>query len=236
MATKEIDDLVASICKDALEIRNFKGKCVEFLTEVAVPAGWKDTSYRLSQGHPTYKYRKKLLTDFIDKQKSESVTVTGTTTKQFFEQLQQFSELAEANDSFSEFSSPGCPALIDLFEENLKLHGVVVRKSDTKFKASVLIKRKGRGKQHGNLSVTEHVIDLKNESKGGYRFKVGDIVEITKCARKQGVALEPEVFMYVKHNNNIDLLDCRQLNLCHVRNSINKTWIHYVQCRKVFSC
>lgn len=206
MATEEgrsIEDLASSICKDVLELRNFKGKCVEFLTEVTVPAGWKDTPYRLSQGHPTYKYRKKLLTDFIDKQKSEGVTVTGTTTKHFFEQLQEFSELAEASDSFSEFSSPGCPALVDLFEENLKLHGVVVRKSDTKFKASVLIKRKGRGKQRGNLSLTEHVINGKSESEGGYRFKVGDIVEITKCARWQGVALEPEVFMYVTDNNNL---------------------------------
>ncbi len=199
----DIDKLVKSICKDALEIRNFKGKCVEFLTEVAIPAGWKDTSYVLSQGHPTYKCRKKLLTDFINKQKSEGVTVTGTTTKQFFEQLKEFSELAEGNDSFSEISSPGCPALIDLFEENLKLHGVVVWKSDTKLKASVLIKRNGRSKQRSNLSLTEHVIDVRNESKGGYCFKVGDIVEITKCARKQGVALEPEVFMYVTDNNNL---------------------------------
>lgn len=192
---ESIEDLAKSICKDALELRSFKDKCEEFLTKVCVPAGWDGSTYKLSQGHPTYKYRKKLLKNFIDEQKAKGVTVKGNKsetsiiTKEFFEQLKQFSELAEPKDSFSEFSNSGSPALIDLFEKNFKICGVVVRKSDTKFKASVLIKREG----HSNLPLSEHIIDVHNESGGGYRFKVGDIVEVTKCMRKQGEALEPEV-------------------------------------------
>ena len=202
MATEEsgnIDDLAAIICKDALELRNFKGKCLEFLTKVFVPGDWEDRSYRLTQEHPTYTYRKKLLTTFIEEQKSKGVMVIGTksktsiTTENFFELLEKFSELQETNDSFPEFANPGYPALIDLFDKNLKLQGVVVRKSDTKL--CVLIKRelKGGRKQHANSSLTEHIIDVKGEPDGGYCFKVGDIVEVTKCRRKDKVALEPEV-------------------------------------------
>lgn len=158
MATEEdgnIDDLVSIICNDVLERHNFKSKCEEFLTKVSVPAGWKQcTAYRLHQGHPTYKYRKKLLTNFIQKQKSEGFTVKSTTRKQFFEQLQQFSELSEPDDSFSEFNSSGRPALVDLFEQNLKLLCVVVRKSDTGLRASVLIETKGHNRQDDNLSLT----------------------------------------------------------------------------------
>lgn len=193
---ENIGSLASFVCKDALELRSFKDKCEEFLTKVCVPAGWDGSTYKLCQGQPTYKYRKKLLTNFIDEQKSKGITVKGTksetsiTTKEFFEQLKQFSELAEPKDSFSEFSNSGSPDLIDLFEKNFKLRGVVVRKSDTKFKASILIRREGR---HGNLPLSEYIIDVHNESEGGCRFKVGDIVEVTKCTRKQGEVLEPEV-------------------------------------------
>ena len=193
MATKgggNIDDLVSSICKDFLELRNFKGKCQQFLSELSVPVGYEDSTYRLHPEHPTYKHRKNLLADFIDTKKSEGFALTSSTSRQFFEELRQFSETQESDYCFSEFFYHGCPPLIDLFEQNVKLHGVVVRKSDTSLKASVLIRREGHGSL---LSLTEHVIDLRNESEGGYCLKVGDIVEVTKCRRTEGVALEPEV-------------------------------------------
>lgn len=197
MATEEdgnIDSLVSIICKDVLERRNFKSKCEEFLTKVSVPASWLEGySYRLHQGNPTYRYRKKLLSNFIQMRVSEGFTVKSSTTKQFFDELQAFSELSESNDSFSEFWSSECPAFIDLFEQNIKLCGPVVRKSDTELKVSVLIKTRGRNRQDDNLSLTEHVIDLQNEFEEGCRIKVGDIVEVTKCGRKEGVAFEPEV-------------------------------------------
>ena len=42
---RNIEDLASSICKDVLELRNFKGKCEEFLTRVSVPAGWEGMQY-----------------------------------------------------------------------------------------------------------------------------------------------------------------------------------------------
>ena len=198
MATEEdgnIDSLVSIICKDVLERRNFKSKCEEFLTKVSVPASWEGNAYRLHQGNPTYRYRKKLLSNFIDKRVSEGFTVKSSTTKQFFDELQEFSKLSESNDSFSEFWSSERPALIDLFEQNIKLCGPVVRKSDRELKVSVLLKARGRNRQDDNLSLTEHVIDLQNEFEEGYRIKVGDIVEVTKCRRNERVAFEPEVIM-----------------------------------------
>ena len=198
MATEEdgnIDSLVSIICKDVLERRNFKSKCEEFLTKVSVPASWEGNAYRLHQGNPTYRYRKKLLSNFIRKRVSEGFTVKSGTTKQFFDELQEFSKLSESNDSFSEFWSSERPALIDLFEQNIKLCGPVVRKSDKELKVSVLLKARGRNRQDDNLSLTEHVIDLQNEFEEGYRIKVGDIVEVTKCRRNERVAFEPEVIM-----------------------------------------
>lgn len=197
MATEEdgnIDSLVSIICKDVLERRNFKSKCEEFLTKVSVPASWPEgNAYRLHQGNPTYRYRKKLLSNFIQKRSSEGFTVKSSTTKQFFDELQEFSALSESNDSFSEFWSSERPALIDLFEQNIKLCGPVVRKFDTELKVSVLLKTRGHSRQDGNLSFTEHIIDLQNEFKEDYQIKVGDIVEATKCRRNDRVAFEPEV-------------------------------------------
>ena len=196
MATEEdgnIDSLVSIICKDVLERRNFKSKCEEFLTKVSVPASWEGNAYRLHQGNPTYRYREKILSNFIHERVSEGFTVKSSTTKQFFDELQEFLKLSESNDSFSEFGGSERPALIDLFEQNTKLCGPVVRKSDKELKVSVLLKARGRNRQDDNLSLTEHVIDLQNEFEEGYRIKVGDIVEVTKCRRNERVAFEPEV-------------------------------------------
>ena len=134
MATEQdgdIDSLVSRICPgvDFFERRKFKDKLVEYLTHVSVPAGWETCGYRLSKEHPTYKYHKRLLENFIDKQKLEDEkqksagsTVTKTTPEVFFEQLKQFVKVEEQNDSFSEFCDSRRSALIDLFEENLKPH------------------------------------------------------------------------------------------------------------------
>ena len=196
MAAEEhgnIDALVSIICKDALERPKFKSKCEEFLTKVSVPAGWEGNGYRLHQGNLTYSYRKKLLSNFIHKRVSEGFTVKSGTTKQFFDELLEFSELSESDDSFSEFWSSERPALLDLFEHNIKLCGPVVRKSEMDHKASVLLTTKGHNRQDDNLFLTEHVIDLQIECEEGYDMKVGDIVEVTKCKRNEGVAYEPEV-------------------------------------------
>ena len=196
MATEEdgnIDSLVSIICKDVFELRTFKSKCEEFLTEVSVPASWEGNAYRLHPGNPTYRYRKKLLSNFIRKRVSEGFTVKSGTTKQFFDELQEFSNLSELNGGFSEFWSSERPALIDLFEQNIKLCGPVVWKSDTELKVSVLIKTRGRNRQDQDDTPTEHIIDLQNELEEGYCIKVGDIVEVSKCGRNERIAFEPEV-------------------------------------------
>ncbi|PFX18911.1 Helicase required for RNAi-mediated heterochromatin assembly 1 [Stylophora pistillata] len=147
-------------------------------------------------------YHKRLLENFIEnqkledkKQKSAGSTVTKRTPEVFVQQLRQFVKDAEQNDSFCEFGESERPALIDLLKENLKLCGVVVRKctySAHHYKASVLIKENCKA-QDGHSALTEHVIDVENESHRGYDLRVGDIVEVTQCRRKEGVAMEPEV-------------------------------------------
>ena len=207
MATEkdgDIDSLLCRICPDidVFERKKFKDKLVEYLTRVSVPAGWETCGYRLSKEHPTYKYHKRLLENFIDKQKLEDEkqksagsTVTKTTAEVFFEQLKQFVKVEEQNDSFSEFCDSRRSALIDLFEENLKPHGVVIRKCTYNAghcKVSVLIEVRHKA-QDGHSALIEHLIDVENESLRGYDLKVGDIVEVTQCRRKEGVAMEPEV-------------------------------------------
>ena len=155
MATKQdgdMDDLVSRICPniDFFERKKFKHKLLEYLTHVSVPVGWETCGYKLSEEHPTYKYRNRLLGNFIEKQKldeekqkSASLIVTKTTPEEFIEQLKQFVKEAEQNDSFSEFCESRSSALIDLFQENFKLCGVVIRKCTYNAghcKASVLIK------------------------------------------------------------------------------------------------
>ena len=207
MATEkdgDIDSLLCRICPDidVFERKKFKDKLVEYLTRVSVPAGWETCGYRLSKEHPTYKYHKRLLENFIDKQKLEdekqksvSSIVTKTKPEVFFEQLKQFVKVEEQNDSFSEFCESRRSALLDLFEKNVKLCGVVIRKCTYNAghcKLSVLIKVP-RKAQNGHSELIEHAIDVKNESLRGYDLKVGDIVEVTQCRRKEGVAMEPEV-------------------------------------------
>nr|XP_058942771.1 NFX1-type zinc finger-containing protein 1-like [Pocillopora verrucosa] len=218
MATEQdgdIDSLVSRICPgvDFFERRKFKDKLVEYLTHVSVPAGWETNGYRLSKKHPTYKYHKRLLENFIDKQKLEDEkqklagsTVTKTTPEVFFEQLKQFVKVEEQNDSFSEFCDSRRSALIDLFEENLKPHGVVIRKCTYNAghcKLSVLIKVP-RKAQDGHSELIEHAIDVKNESLRGYDLKVGDIVEVTQCRRKEGVAMEPELIKCY-HRDHVEI-------------------------------
>ena len=74
---------------------------------------------------------------FIDIKKSEYFRLTENShSKQFFDELRQFVELSETEGSFSDFDLEQTDRLqkIDLFEENVKVKGVVVCKFSKKAK------------------------------------------------------------------------------------------------------
>ena len=202
----DIDKIVAKICKDKLQSRQVKDHCLNFLSNVEVPLGWKDESYKLNQDLPTYKYRLQILKDFVAKKEEGGVFVTSSTCEIFFNELKQFSsDSRNDDDEFWEHDDgqhnrPG----VDLFLQNIKLQGVVVRKSKKRLKASVLVKKEGRSEQRGlgatsDSTLAELFVSLQREDQPGEEFdmkvSVGDIVEVTKCRRREGEAMEPEVVM-----------------------------------------
>ena len=206
MASGEAKKLVKylhelGICKNLLLFRTLEENFQAFLTDVKVPSGFVDNDYKLEPHHKTYKFRHKLVKEFIDVKKSEDFRLTENShSKQFFDELKQFVELSETG-SFSDFDleQTGRLQKIDLFEENVKVQGVVVCKFSKKAKACVLIKRKDlRRELTGSFSLSEVFVDLCEEDNTGHEgfhlnLAVGDIVEVTKCRRKEGTALEPEI-------------------------------------------
>ena len=204
MATEvegRIDDLVSRICSDVLQCRQFKEHFQTFLTKVEVPIGWEEKGYRLGEDHPTYKYRLQILRNFVDTIKtSEGFYLTNDTPKQFCDKLKQYSD-SKIDDSFPDSVHDERSQHIDLFDQNVKLQGVVVRKSEKIRKASLLIIKDNHSKQRGHASSfamsVELIVNLHNEDGAveGFPLKVsvGDIVEVTKCRRKEGIAWEPEI-------------------------------------------
>ena len=98
-------------------------------------SGFADNDYKLEPHHKTYKFRHKLVKKFIDIKKSEYFRLTENShSKQFFDELRQFVELSETEGSFSDFDLEQTDRLqkIDLFEENVKVKGVVVCKFSKK--------------------------------------------------------------------------------------------------------
>ena len=190
---ENIDDLVSNVCKDALKRCSFKKKFQSFLTNVKIPPGWGDKGYRLQQKHRTYQYRLQLLRNLIAKKMSEGFSLTSATSEQFFDELKQFSD-SHSDERFSDLDYDHRNST-DLLEQNVKLQGVVVRKSDKW--AYILIKKEGRAGQGDAGSLSELVVSLHNEEKSGEGFHLevaeGDIVEVTKCRRLEEMALEPEI-------------------------------------------
>ena len=203
---RNIDNIVTKVCKDKLQCCQVKKRCLNFLSNVEVPSGWKDESYKLHQDLPTYKYRLHILKAFVAIKEAGGVFVTSSTCEEFFDELKHFSlDSRNDDDKFWECDDDqhGCPG-VDLFLQYIKLQGVVVRKSENRLKASVVVKKEGHSEQTG-LGVTsdsmlsELVVSLPREDQPGEEFhqkvSVGDIVEVTKYRRKEGEALEPEVVM-----------------------------------------
>ena len=149
MASEEVKNLVKylkelGICNNPFLSGTLEKNFQDFLTDVRVPVGFTD-DYKLEPHHTTYKFRHKLVKMFIDEKKYEDFRLTDNShSNQFFDELKQFAELSETEGSFSDFDleQTGRLQKIDLFEENVKVQGVVVCKFSKKAKVCVLIKTK----------------------------------------------------------------------------------------------
>ena len=96
--------------------------------EVKVPAKCKNrTAYKLQQVHETYKYREKVIREFVVKKESEGFKLTRKTIKQFFDALECFANSVETNSTFCDIhdecrkNRPGVCGPID--EDDVKLQG-----------------------------------------------------------------------------------------------------------------
>jgi len=184
-----IKEILKKFCEDGLIRSEFLQRCEKFLTEVTVPAEWKGkTDHKLQQVHETYQYREKVIREFVGEKKSEQFKVSRKTMTQFFEELERFANSAETNNTLTDPDYKSCksrPAISDLFgEDDVKLQGVVVRKTDQN--AWVLVKNE-----------QELIVDLQAHEKdsfsSGFPLKVGDIVEVTRFQRETETILETDV-------------------------------------------
>lgn len=192
-----LDDFAKKVCKDRLERRKFVDCFQRFLTKVDLPDGWEDSSgYELHDGLPTYTYRHNCLRKFVEQTKAESMTIDQL--GDFIKKLENAAHSPlETEKSFSSIQEQKNQPF-DLFEQNIKIKGVVVRKCDKKLKASILTKKQDRGKQ--KFSLNELVINIQDASKSGegFQLKVGDVVEVTKCRRKEGIAFDAQLIKYAR--------------------------------------
>ncbi|KAJ7323761.1 hypothetical protein OS493_030887 [Desmophyllum pertusum] len=182
------------------ELKKFKRRCLTFLTKVKVPARWKGstTAFKLHKDHETYRYRENLLRIFIGKKESEGFALTHDSQKQFFEELECFSNSAETRITyFSEKrdKNNSSPTVYDLFGQgDVKLQGVVVRKTDQN--AWVLVEKECVPSR--KIEQKELILDLQarrdeDDFSTGFPLKEGDILEVTECKRGTETALEPDV-------------------------------------------
>ena len=210
MASEEVKNLVKSLKELGIWNNPFLSHTLEknfqnFLTAVKVPVGFAD-DFKLEPHHTTYKFRHNLVKKFIDKKKYEDFRLTDNPhSKQFFDELKQFAELSEETEGISfsdlDLEQTGRLQKIDLFEKNVKVQGVVIWKSSKRAKACVLLKKNDHQRHvvvTSSFSVSEAYVNLHEEDDTdpeGFHLKlaVGDIVEVTKCRRKEGTALEPEI-------------------------------------------
>ena len=207
---QDLDELLSKICKqDKLLEEQAKLKCLHFLSDVEIPSGWEDSkSYKLNEQHPTYKYRLQILMFFVRKKVEEGVIITSKTSKEFFDELKRFLWESYSTSDDDRLWEPvhdqKGSAGVDLFLQNVKLEGVVVRKSEKRKKVSVLVKKEGlrTSTVHtttSDFTLSELVVSLENEGQTGDEFHlnmaVGDIVEVKKCRRKEGEGWEPEIVM-----------------------------------------
>ena len=186
-----MEEILKKFCKGSLIGNEFLQGCDRFLTEVKVPAKWKGRAdYKLQKVHETYQYREKIIREFVGKKESQKFKISRKTITQFFDELERFVNSAETNNTLCDLhhdksckSRPFCSDQFD--EDDVKLQGVVVRKSDQN--AWVLVKKE-----------QELIIDLQAHendsfSSGFPAVKVGDIVEVTRFQMETETILGTDV-------------------------------------------
>lgn len=206
MDVREVEEITkfleeSGVCTDKLYLisKPLKRDFQNILTSVKVPSGWEDRGYIIEPHHTTYKFRHKLVRNFLERKKSEGFKLTRLSSEQFFLELKGFLD-SECGETFPDFDlDVRSNHNIDLFEQNIKLQGVVVWKSDERAIACVLVqKEECRPGGTGRFSPSDELyvkIDDNDSLVEGFHVKVaiGDIVEVTKCRRKKETALEPEI-------------------------------------------
>lgn len=207
MDVREVEEITkfleeSGVCTDKLYLisKPLKRDFQNILTSVKVPSGWEDRGYTIEPHHTTYKFRHKLVRNFLERKKSEGFKLTRLSSEQFFRELKGFLD-SECGETFPDFElDVRSKHNIDLFEQNIKLQGVVVWKSDERAIACVLVQKEECRRQEGTgrFSQSDELcvkIDDNDSLVEGFHVKVaiGDIVEVTKCRRKKETALEPEI-------------------------------------------
>ena len=195
-----LEDFANRICKDRLDRGKFVNRFQRFLSKVDLPDDWEDSNgYVLQDTLPTYKHRYNCLRNYVEQAEAKSMTVDQL--EDFVKKIENAAlspletEKSFINSSIQE-SHKNQP--FDLFEQNIKVRGVVMRKCEKKLKASILTKKKDPSKQ--KFSLNELVMNIQDTSKsgGGFQLNVGDVIEVTKCRRKEGMALDAQLIKYAR--------------------------------------
>lgn len=181
----------SDICSDPSLFGTLEEDFQGFLTNARpVLSEFEHRDYKLEQHHTTYKLRYKLVKCFIEKKKSEGLRLTSVSqSKEFFVELKQFADDSESEEDLS-----------DLDHDQRRQHrvrGVVVWKSNKTANACVKEDHRRQG-DTGSFSLSELSVNFLNEDDTDHegfhlQLAVGDIVEVTKCSRKDGIALEQDI-------------------------------------------
>lgn len=197
MATS-LKEFAEKICKDRLDRGKFEERFQRFLKKVDLPDDWEESSgYELQDDLPTYKHRYNCLRKFVEETEASIMTVDQL--EDFIKKIENaaHSSVGTEKSFFSVQEQENRPNF-DLFEKHITIKGVVVGKCEKKLKASILTKKQDNDKE--KFLLNELVINIQDASKsgGGFQLNVGDVVEVTKCRRKEGLALDAQLIKYAR--------------------------------------
>jgi len=190
-----LKEFAEKICKDRLDREKFEKRFQRFLKKVDLPDDWEESSgYELQDDLPTYKHRYNCLRKFVEETEASIMTVDQL--EDFIKKIENAAHSSlETEKSFSSVQEEENRPF-DLFEKHIAIKGVVVRKCEKKLKASILTKKQDNDK----TLLNELVVNIQDASKsgGGFQLNEGDVVEVTKCRRKEGVAFDAQLIKYAR--------------------------------------